>query len=150
MKKVNQKFDDVAEAEHNRLKEPQAPRKADRDIAPRLPISVSINVEGNKLTTVRVSPEAAAKISRVRGFPHYDLSREEKKDKLSKLLDYDYSRMIRRNVVKQVTYFNPLASSYFPHMWGVRAGDKRTPRELFADNNKFPKAMEKRGKLRER
>jgi len=125
-------------------------RGESQETAPALPISICINVEGNKLTTVRVSPEAAAKISRVRGFPHYDLSREEKKDKLRKLLDYNYSRMIRRNVVKQVTYFNPLASSYFPHMWGVRAGDKRTPRELFADNSEFPKAMGKRGKLRER
>ncbi len=124
--------------------------EADRDTGPRLPISVCISFEGNKPTAVRVSPEAAAKISRVRGFPHYALSREEKKDKLRKLIDYDYSCLIRRGVVKQVTQFNPLASCYFPHMSGVRAGGKRTQDELFADNNDFPKAMGKHNKLRDR
>jgi hypothetical protein len=124
--------------------------EADRDTAPTLPIIVCINVEGNKLTAVRVSPEAAAKVSRVKGFPHYDLSPEEKRDKLRKLLDYDYFRLIRRGVVKQMTQFNPLASTYFPHMWAVPAGGKRTPSELFADNNEFPKAMAKRDKLRDR
>ena len=128
----------------------QAPRKADRGTAPRLPISVCINVEGNKLTAVRFSPEAAAKISRAKGFPHYDLSPEEKEDKLRKLLDYDFSSLIQRGEVEQVTHFNPLASCYFPHMWAVPAGGKRTPSELFADNNEFPKAMGKRGKLRGR
>jgi hypothetical protein len=49
-----------------------------------------------------------------------------------------------------MTQFNPLASTYFPHMWAVPAGGKRTPSELFADNNEFPKAMAKRDKLRDR
>jgi hypothetical protein len=120
------------------------------DAAPRLPISVSINVENGKLSAIRFSPEAAAKISRAKGFPHYVLSREEKKDKLRKLIDYDYSPVIRRGIVKQVTHFNPLASCYFPHMSGVRAGGKRTSDELFADNNDFPKSMGKHNKLRDR
>jgi hypothetical protein len=121
-----------------------------REITPRLPISVCINVEDNRLTTVRVSPEAAAKISRVRGFPHYELSRQEKRDKLRKLIDYDYSPVIRRGIVKQVTHFNPLASCYFPHMSGVRAGGKRTSQELFHDGEKLPWAMGKHNKLRDR
>jgi len=150
MAKVNHEFDNLAKAHNEPLEEDQAPRNADRHTAPRLPLSVCINVEGNKLTAVRFSPEAAAKISKLSGFPDHDLSLEEKRDKLHKLLDYDYSRMIRRGVVKQVTYFNPVASCYFPHMSDVRAGGKRTPRELFADNNEFPKAMAKRGKLRRR
>jgi hypothetical protein len=120
------------------------------EAAPRLPISVSINVENGKLSAIRFSPEAAAKISRAKGFPHYVLSREEKKDKLRKLIDYDYSTVIRRGIVKQVTHFNPLASCYFPHMSGVRAGGKRTSAELFADNNDFPKSMGKHNKLRDR
>jgi hypothetical protein len=116
---------------------PKKKNEADGDAAPRLPISVCINVDADgELTAVRFSPEAAAKVSRVRGF-HYGLSPEKKRHKLRKLLDYDH-------VVKQMTYFNPFASSYFPHMWAVRAGGKRTPRELFADNNAFPKAMGKR------
>jgi hypothetical protein len=135
---------------HDRAVMAKKKNEADRDTAPRLPISVCINVEGNRLTAVRVSPEAAAKVSRVKGFPHYDLSPEEKRDKLRKLIDYDYSPLIRRGIVKQVTHFNPLASCYFPHMSGVRAGGKRTLDELFADNNDFPKSMGKHNKLRDR
>jgi hypothetical protein len=123
---------------------------ADRDTAPRLPISVCINVEGNRLTAVRVSPEAAAKISRAKGFPHHDLSPEEKRDKLRKLLDYDFSLVIQHGIVQQRTHFNPLASTYFPHMWDVRAGGKRTPHELFRDSEKLPWSMGKRNKLRDR
>jgi len=121
-----------------------------RDTAPRLPISVSIYVEDGKLSAIRFSPEAAAKISRAKGFPHYELSGQEKRDKLRKLIDYDYSPLIRRGIVKQVTHFNPLASCYFPHMSAVRAGGKRTSDELFADNNDFPKSMGKHNKLRDR
>jgi hypothetical protein len=147
----NQQFENVTELESERLEKQQVRRKADRDTTPGLPISVCINVEAeSKLTAFRFSPEAAAKISRVKGFPHYALSREEKKDKLRKLIDYDHSRLIRRGIVKQATHFNPLASCYFPHMSGVRAGGKRTQDELFADNHDFPKAMRKHNKLRDR
>jgi hypothetical protein len=72
---------------------------------------------------VRFAPRAAMRIYRVRGFPHYDLSPAEKKDMLRKLLDCDHSRLIQRGVVKQRTHFTPLASSYFQHMWSVRAGE---------------------------
>jgi hypothetical protein len=128
---------------------PHEKDEADRDTAPRLPISVCINVEGNRLNAVRFSPEAAAKISRAKGFPHYDVSPEEKRDKLRKLLEYDFSRLIRSGIIKQVTHFNPLASCYFPHMWAVSAGGKRTSHELFHDSEKLPWAMGKHNKLRE-
>jgi hypothetical protein len=135
---------------HDRAVMAKRKNEAAGDAAPRLPISVCINVEGNKLTAVRVSPEAAAKISRVKGFPHYDLSPEEKRDELRKLLDYDHSRLIGRGIVEQRTHFNPLASTYFPHMWAVPAGGKRTPHKLFHDSEKLPWAMGKRNKLRDR
>jgi hypothetical protein len=147
----NQQFENVAEPESERLEEQQVRRKADRDATPGLPISVCINVEADgKLPAFRFSPEAAAKISRAKGFPHYALSREEKKGKLRKLIDYDHASMVRRGVVKQMTHFNSLPSSYFPHMWSVRAGGKRTPHELFNDSEKLPWAMGKREKLNKR
>ena len=142
--KTNSRYDTNSGA----IRRAEKKNEADRDTAPRLPISVCIDAEGNKGTAVRVSPEAAAKISRAKGFPHYDLSAGEKKDKLRKLLDYDYSRLIRRGIVKQMTYFNPLASCYFPHMWAVRAGGNRTTRELFLDSEELPWAMGKRNRLR--
>jgi hypothetical protein len=125
--------------------------EADRDTSPNIPISVCINVGADgKLSAIRFSPEAAAKISRAKGFPHYDLSPEEKRDKLCKLLDYDFSTVIHRGKVRQVTHFNPLASCYFRHMWDVQAGGKRTSGQLFADNNEFPRAMGKGGKMHTR
>jgi hypothetical protein len=136
---------------HDRAVMARKKNKADCETAPRLPISVCINVGANgKLSAIRFSPEAAAKISRAKGFPHYDLSPEEKRGKLRKLLDYDFSSLIRRGEVEQVTHFNPLASCYFPHMWAVPAGGRRTPHELFHDSEKLPRAMGKRNKLRNR
>lgn len=130
---------------------PKKKNEADVDAAPRLPISVSINVDADgKLSAIRFSPEASAKICRTKGFPYYELSRAQKKDMLGKLLDYDHSRLIRRGVVKQMTHFNSLPSSYFPHMWSVRAGGKSTPHELFNDSEKLPCAMGKREKLNKR
>jgi hypothetical protein len=105
-------------------------------------------VEGG-VTVVRVSPESAAGAMRVRGFPFDDLSLAEKRKMLPKLLACDHTRTIRRGVVRQVTRFNTLASCYFPHLWAVRAGKKRTPRELF-DGKDLPSALAKRGKLRGR
>jgi hypothetical protein len=125
--------------------------EADRDTSPKLPISVCINVGADgKLSAIRFSPEAAAKISRAKGFPHHDLSPEEKSDTLRKLLEYDYSSLIQNSTVKQRTHFNQLASSYFPHMWDVRAGGKRTSQELFHDGEKLPWAMGKHNMLRDR
>ena len=34
-----------------------------------------------------------------------------------------------------------LAWSYFPHSWGIRCGDKRTPIEAFEDDKVFQKAI---------
>jgi len=127
------------------------PFTLDEDTSPRLPISLSINVgAAGKLSAIRFSPEAAAKISRAKGFPHYDLSPQDKIDKLCKLLGYDFSSVIHRGKVRQVTHFNPLASRYFRHMWEVQAGGKRTSGQLFADNDEFPRAMGKGGKMHTR
>jgi DNA methylase len=99
------------------------------------------------VSVIRVSPALAARVLRQRGFPLYDLSLPEKRKMLAKLLGS--CRPIHRGVVRQETRFNPLASCYFPHMWAVRAGKKRTTRELF-DGKDLPRALSKRGKLRER
>ncbi len=101
------------------------------------------------VTVIRVSPETAARAMRHRGFPLDDLSLIEKRKMLPKLLARDHTRTIRRGVVRQVMRFNRLASCYFLHMWTVRAGKKRTPRELF-DGKDLPRALAKRGKLRGR
>lgn len=88
----------------------------------------------------------AAEMARDKGY-HYDLSPDEKEDKLRKLIDYDFSEVIQDDTIRQVTHYNSLASTYFPHMWAVRAGGKRTPKELFENFLKLIEAMEKRRKL---
>jgi hypothetical protein len=96
--------------------------------------------------TVRVSPILAAEEAKAKGI-HHDLSRDEKEAKLGKLLKYDFSEVIQGGVVKQRTYYNRLASCYFPHMASVQAGGNRTPLELFNDHSLLIKAMDKSRKL---
>ena len=77
------------------------------------------------------SPEAAAKIPEAKGFPHYDLSREEKKDKLASCSTMTISAVIRRGVVKQSDAFQPACVVLLsPHV-GCACWRQAHPAELF-------------------
>ncbi len=76
--------------------------------------------------TVRFSAQSAAEKAQEKGVT-YDLTPEEKEAMLCKLLQSDFSKVIEDGLVKQNQQYNPLASTYFPHMWSVPAGGKRTP-----------------------
>jgi len=97
-----------------------------------------------------MSPFAAALQARFDGFPYHYLTQEEKEANLRRLLKYDLSKVIKDGRIKQVTYYNALASCYFPHMWSVEAGGKRTSLELFNDFLSLIKAMEKFAKIGDR
>jgi len=126
-------------------------KKAAKDRNPKaLKKTASRSPEGRgkikKGFTVRFSPTLAAEEAQAKGY-HDDLSPDEKEAKLRKLLKYDFSKVIQDGVIKQRTYYNRLASCYFPHMGSVRAGGKRTPKELFGNLPLLIKAMDKRRKL---
>ena len=84
---------------------------------------------------------------RVSGFPVYSLNRDEKRQQLLMLLDYDYSQVIQEGVVGQTMHGQSLAWHYQPHHWGVRCGDMLTPIEVFGDAQLLQAALERRKEL---
>lgn len=87
---------------------------------------------------------ALARLWRKRGFPFYELDFAQKQKELGSLLEYDHARVISNGVVKQTMHGLSLAWSYFPHAWGVRCGDRRTPLEVFNEDALLQKAILKR------
>lgn len=77
------------------------------------------------------------------GFPHYVLTDTEKSKELRSLVEYDHSGLIADGVVGQTMHALGTAWSYFPHSWGVRSGNKRTPIEVFNDDLLLRKAIVK-------
>jgi hypothetical protein len=65
------------------------------------------------------------------GFPAYSFTPQEKREKLLRLLQGDYGDVIEDGVIRQRMDGLSLASSYFPHMWSIRCGDKLTPMEVY-------------------
>jgi hypothetical protein len=94
--------------------------------------------------------DAAVDLYRENGFPVYGLNLEEKFKQLKSLLRYDRSQLIENGNVQQTMHGLALAWSYFPHAWSVRCGEKRTPLELFFDDELFPKAVAKCRQMHDR
>ena len=69
------------------------------------------------------------------GFPVYSLTRDEKRNKLESLLNFDRSHMIDDGIVRQRGMHGlALSWHYQPHAWDVRCGDMLTPLEVFRDD----------------
>ena len=77
---------------------------------------------------------------------YYKLTNEEKLEGLNDLRNYvaehASSLIDEEGVIKQETRFNPIASSYHPHLWSVRVGKSPTPQEVFSDPQKLTAAIE--------
>jgi len=85
---------------------------------------------------------------RLEGFPVYSLTRDEKRRELLDLLIADHATLIDQNGnIKQRMEGLALAWHYHPYAWNVRCGNRKTPLELFRDDQLFLKAIEKRTKM---
>lgn len=84
---------------------------------------------------------------RFKGFPFQPTDKEYRDNEFKKLMDFDHSNIIEDNVVKQTMHGLGLAWSYFPHAYNVKCNNKFTPYEVFNDNEKFMKVIEKRLKM---
>jgi hypothetical protein len=80
---------------------------------------------------------------RAAGFPYYRFTQEEKKLKYRKLLEFDYTKVIEGDIIKQFMHGLPLAWSYHPHAWSVRCSDMRSPVETFRDDDLLRLAISK-------
>src|ERR1700739_1532638 len=81
------------------------------------------------------------------GFPVYSLTLDEKWRELRLLFQYDRSRLIQNGVIGQSMHGLALAWHFFPHAWSVPCGNKRTPLEVFGDDELLRNALERRMRL---
>jgi len=82
---------------------------------------------------------------RLIGFPYYSLSFEEKLKDYRKTEKYLLEKnLIEDKSVKQTMHLLGVAWNYFPHAFDVKCGNKRTPIEVFNDDELFMKAIKKR------
>lgn len=82
------------------------------------------------------------------GFPVYSLKRDEKRLELLNLLVADHAGIIdTKGRIKQTMHGLALAWHYHPLAWTVRCGNRKTPIEVFTDDESFLKAIERRTKL---
>jgi hypothetical protein len=82
------------------------------------------------------------------GFPVYSLKRDEKRQDLLDLLVADHAGIIdAKGRIKQTMHGLALAWHYHPLAWTVRCGNRKTPIEVFTDDQSFLKAIERRTKL---
>lgn len=82
------------------------------------------------------------------GFPVYSLKRDEKRQELLDLLLANHAGIIdRQGRIKQTMHGLALAWHYQPLAWTVRCGNRKTPIEVFTDDQTFLKAIERRTRL---
>lgn len=81
---------------------------------------------------------------RASGFPYYRYTDDEKRQEFAKLLDYDYSKVIVGDTIRQTMHGLGLAWSYFPHSWDVPCGSYPTPMGVFNDDTLFKVAISQR------
>jgi hypothetical protein len=82
------------------------------------------------------------------GFPVYSLKRDEKRQELLELLLADHAWIIdAKGRIKQTMHGLALAWHYHPLAWTVRCGNRKTPIEVFTNDQTFLKAIERRTKL---
>ena len=82
------------------------------------------------------------------GFPVYSLKRDDKRQQLLELLVADHAAIIdKQGRIKQTMHGLALAWHYQPLAWTVRCGNRKTPLEVFTDDQSFLKAIERRTKL---
>jgi hypothetical protein len=81
---------------------------------------------------------------RNRGFPHYNLSMEERKKELETFSAYDRTSLIENDVIKQTLHALGTTWHYFPHHWEVRVGKMRTAWDVWNDDELFRKAIASR------
>lgn len=81
---------------------------------------------------------------RANGFPVYDLTPRQRAERLSALMAFDHSTIIRNGVVRQTMHAVSLCWHFHPHMWDIRCGGKKTPMEVFLNDRLFRQALAKR------
>ena len=79
------------------------------------------------------------------GFPYYNLSIEQQQHELDVMNKYfENNEIIENDVIKQTMHCLGTAWTYFPHAWSIKSNGKKTPMELFNNDELFKNVIEKR------
>jgi len=80
-----------------------------------------------------------------KGFPFYDLTIEAQRKEMGKMNAYcEKNTVLEGGVLKQTMHCLNVAWTYFPHSWGVKCNNQKSPMEAFEDDDKFRKVIRKR------
>ena len=80
-----------------------------------------------------------------RGFPHYNLTKDEMVNDFNKLKKYDISNIIDEGkYINQTLHCMGLCWSYFPHHWEIRTRKMRTPMDVWNNDQMFISAIKSR------
>jgi hypothetical protein len=79
---------------------------------------------------------------RQNGFPLYTLTRDEMRDDLRSLLEWNRTGLIKNGDVGQTMHALGLAWHYQPHSWEVVCGEMPTPMAVFIDDDRLRTALE--------
>ena len=95
---------------------------------------------------VPVDPDVMAvlRYCRERGFPHYDLTLEQKMIDFNKLCRFDLNKIIQDGFVNQTLHAMGLCWTYFPHHWAIRTRNMKTAIDVWEDDNLLVKAIKSR------
>ena len=80
----------------------------------------------------------------IRGFPHFEYSKEKNIQKFKKLCLYDSKSLLVNKHIRQTMHGLDIAWSYFPHVWDIQQGDCLTPMQVFNDDNMLVDAIKRR------
>lgn len=81
------------------------------------------------------------------GFPFYPTDSEYRLKEFATLMNYDANNILDGNIYKQTMHGLALAWSYMPHSFDVSCNNKKTPMQVFNDDDLFMKAINKRLKM---
>ena len=100
-----------------------------------------VGIAGEKMTAF----QRLRKFGLVRemNFPHYRLTKKEKAQELCSLFKYGPAK-ITDGEIEQTMHAQGFCWSYHPHSWEVRCGDMPTAMEVFMDDAKLMKVLDKR------
>lgn len=93
--------------------------------------------------------DSVYKYYRRNGFPYFNSSKESRDKEFNKTVKYDFKNVIDRDnkIIKQTMHGLSLAWSYMPHSWSIVCGNKKTPLEVFNNDELFKKVIIKRIKM---
>ena len=96
-------------------------------------------------TNIEDKALSAFAYARKRGFPHYDLTINQKLKDFETFKKYDIKKIIEPDSrIKQTFHCMGLCWSYFPHHWEIRTRKMKTPMNVWNDDILLMKALQSR------